>query len=386
MRTALIVGAGIGGLAAGIALHRAGWNVRIFERADAPRAIGFGVGLAPNALAALRELGVADAVARHAVTPTTGEIRHVDGRVIRRLVGRRDDLPTGDLLSLILRPALHGALLGALDPSTIEVNSDVVGFDTDGPRVRVRRADGTAAVGDILVGADGFNSVIRAQLHPHEPPPTASGYFALRGESHAIDRLDGLQALWYFGRGVESGVVQAAPHAIYWFISLFADDVRSGPVDAESVLRRSTANFDAQFHAIAGATPPERMRLDELFERRPLAQWGSGPVTLLGDAAHPMLPHTGQGAAQALEDAVGLGRIMRNAVDPIAALRRYEQVRSRRTRRIAGSGPLIAGVTTTRNRFIAAVRNSVIRLAPSRALATALANNAADPNRALGPP
>ena len=384
MPTALIVGAGIGGLAAGIALRRAGWNVRIFERADAPRAIGFGVGLAPNAMAALRELGVADAVTRHAVTPTAGEVRHADGRVIRRLVAGADDLPTGDLLSMILRPALHGALLDALDPSTIEVNSDAAGFDVGGGKVDLRLTNGTVASGDILVGADGFHSVVRAQLHPTEAPVRPGRYFALRGESHAVDRLDGLQAVWYFGRGVESGLVQAAPHAIYWFVSLLADDVRSGPLEVDSVLRLATANFDAQFHAIAGATPPDRMRLDELFERDHLAHWGAGPVTLLGDAAHPMLPHTGQGAAQALEDAVGLGRVLRHAADPVAALRRYERVRSRGTRRVAGSGPLIARVTTTRNPLIAAVRNSAIRFAPARALATALANNAADPNRELG--
>jgi 2-polyprenyl-6-methoxyphenol hydroxylase-like FAD-dependent oxidoreductase len=383
-RTALIVGAGIGGLAAGIALRRAGWDIRIFERADAPRAVGFGVGLAPNAMAALRELGVADAVTRHAVTPTSGEIRHADGRVIRRLAIRLDHLPPGDLLSLILRPALHRALLDALDPSAIEVNREASGFDVDSGRVRLRFSSGAPATGDILVGADGFHSTIRAQLHPHERPPRPSGYLALRGESHAVDRLEGLQAIWYFGRGIESGVVQAAPHAIYWFVSLFADEVRAGQADAEIVRRTLAPHFDAQFQAIAGATPVERMRLDELFERDPLAPWGAGPITLLGDAAHPMLPHTGQGAAQALEDAAGLGRVMNGATDPIAALRRYEQVRGRRTRAVVRSGPFIARVTTTKNSLIAAMRNGAIRLAPMRVLATALANNTADPNRALG--
>ena len=382
--TALIVGAGIGGLAAGIALRRAGWHVRIFERADAPRTVGFGLGLAPNAMAALRQLGVAGTVSPQTVTPTAGEVRHPDGRVIRRLVGRVDTVAAADLVSLIMRPALHSALIGALDPDVIEVNSEAADFAIDARRVRLRLTNGTTAIGDLLVGADGFHSVIRAQLHPAEPPARPSGYFALRGESYALDRLNGLHAIWYLGRGVEAGCVQASANAIYWFVSLFADDVRSGPVNEESVLRRVTSRLDAQFQAIAGATPPESMRLDELFERDPLATWGDGPVTLLGDAAHPMLPHTGQGAAQALEDADGLGRAMKGAADPIAALRQYEAVRARRTRAVVRSGPRIARVTTTRNPIVAALRNGAIRLAPTAVLATALSRVGADPNRELG--
>jgi 2-polyprenyl-6-methoxyphenol hydroxylase-like FAD-dependent oxidoreductase len=386
MPVALIVGAGIGGLAAGIALRRAGWDIRIFERADAPRAVGFGLGLAPNAMVALRHLGVAGTVIPQAVTPTAAEIRHADGRVIRRVIRRTEDLPAGDLLSMIMRPALHRALIAALDPSVIEVNSDAAGFAIDAGRVHLRLTNGATAIGDILVGADGFHSVIRAQLHPAEPPARPSGYVGLRGESHALDQLNGLHAIWYLGRGIEAGCVQASSKAIYWFVSLFADDVESGPANVENVLRRATSQLDAQFLAIAGATPSGSMRLDELFERDPLMRWGAGPVTLLGDAAHPMLPHTGQGAAQTLEDAVGLGRVMKATADPIAALRRYEHVRARRTRRVVRSGPRIARITTTRNPIIAAVRNSAIRIVPAVVLVSALSNVGPDRNRELGDP
>jgi 2-polyprenyl-6-methoxyphenol hydroxylase-like FAD-dependent oxidoreductase len=349
MPTALIVGAGIGGLAAGIALRRAGWDIRIFEAAATPRAIGFAVGLAPNAIAALRELGVADAVLAKAITPTAAEIRHLDGRVIRRLVMRPTDRPAGDLPSIILRPALHGTLL--------------------------------EAVGDVLVGADGVGSTIRTQLHPAESSARPSGYVAIRGLSRAVEHLDGLQALWYFGHGVESGVVQASASGVYWFVSLLAKDVRSDPLDVARVLRHSTADFEMQFRAIIGGTPPTEMRFDELVVREPLEPWGAGAVTLLGDAAHPMLPHTGQGAAQALEDAVGLGRALAPGGDPVAALRQYETVRSPRTRRVATMGAWVARITTTENPVVAFLRNTTIRIVPEIALLKAFTQAGPDQDR-----
>jgi 2-polyprenyl-6-methoxyphenol hydroxylase-like FAD-dependent oxidoreductase len=383
MPLALIAGAGIGGLAAGMALRRAGWDIRIFERADTPRAIGFALGLAPNAIAALRELGIADTIIAQGVTPTAVEIRRVDGRVLRRFAGRLSGRPNGDVPSLILRPVLHRALLDALGPDAVEANHAAVGFQLEGTRVRLELADGTSATGDILIGADGVASVIRAKLHPAEAPPQPSGYFAVRGESPALDQLGGLQALWYFGRGVESGVIQAGPRSIYWFVSLWSDDVKRGPLDVASVMRRCTAGFDQQFHAITGATPPGNMRLDELLAREPLGKWGAGPVTLLGDAAHPMLPHTGQGAAQALEDAVALGRVLQRGGDHRAALRRYEQVRARHTRRVVNMGPRIAAVTTTRNPIIEFVRDTTIRLVPEMALVKVFTQTGKDPHRGL---
>src|SRR5688572_28989522 len=114
-RTALIVGAGIGGLSAGIALTRAGWSVRIFERAASPRELGFGVGLAPNAVAALADLGVADTVIARGFAPTRGrfEVRRMDGRVLKR-AEVPDVAALGGRFVIALRPALHGALLEAV--------------------------------------------------------------------------------------------------------------------------------------------------------------------------------------------------------------------------------------------------------------------------------
>jgi len=373
-RRALIVGAGIGGLAAGLALRRAGWDVHIFERTETPRELGFGLGLAPNAIRALREFGVASTVLADAATMgdrAVAEMRRSNGQVLRRLTVRRDQLPPGDMMAIVLRPVLHTALLNAVGDDAVVSGREVVRFETTGAGVRVRFTNGDTATGDVLIGADGVGSAIRAQLHPAEPPPHPSGYFALRGASPATHLLDGVQFIVYFGRGIEIGVVQASRTMVYWYVSLLKNDVDGGALDPRAVLHRFTKTFDPQFQAIAAVA--SEMRLDELFAREPLTTWGDGPVTLLGDAAHPMLPHTGQGAAQALEDAVELGGALAAPGDPIAALRAYERVRGPKTRKVVKMGPRIARVTTTRNPVLGALRNSAIRLIPERLLLRGMA-------------
>ena len=124
------------------------------------------------------------------------------------------------------------------------------------------------------------------------------------------------------------------------------------------------------------------MRLDRLFFRKPLDVWGRGRVTLLGDAAHPVLPHTAQGAALALEDAVALAMALKRE-DVEGSLRRYENVRSRRTRRVVAAGPRIASVTTTTSRTRIRFREAAIRLAPALLLSLSLKLLARDPYRGL---
>ncbi|HYN06423.1 MAG TPA: FAD-dependent monooxygenase [Vicinamibacterales bacterium] len=363
--TALIVGAGIGGLAAGLALRHAGWRVRLFERSPVPRSIGFGLGLAPNAMAALRELGVADAVLTHGFLPVKAEVRRPDGTVLRRLDVTRLEGSLANSTVIVLRPALHDVLIDALGRDHISFGSDVTGFTLADGRVTLRLTDGRAVDGDLLVGADGAGTIVRRVLFPDEPPPRRSGHWAIRGVAYdAGEALGELSAAAYLGDGIESMQVRASRSAIYWYVSLLAGDIPTDTRDPRTVVERLTTNFVASYQAIPRATKDEDMRLDELFDRDPINPWGRGPVTLLGDAAHPMLPHTGQGAAQALEDAVALGRVLSRPSSIEDALRKYEQVRSRRTGAIVRQGRRIASVTTTRNGAVRRLRDAVVQFIP----------------------
>jgi 2-polyprenyl-6-methoxyphenol hydroxylase-like FAD-dependent oxidoreductase len=382
--TALIVGAGIGGLASGLALQHAGWRVRIFERAASPRELGFALVLAPNAMAAVRELGLADAVVEGGVTLHQGEIRKPDGTVLRRFHTSGTGKTGGPVSIVTLRPVLHGALLQAVSAGVVEVASEAVDFDATGGRVLLRFADGRTADGDVLIGADGIGSVIRKRLLPAEPPPRASGYWAIRGVAYDVAHLlGGLSGVAYLGDGIEVGTAVASRTAVYWYMSLLAADVPPGATDARPLLAAITPRFDATIRRLVEATKPEDLRLNELFDRDPVDRWGDGPVTLAGDAAHPMLPHAGQGAAQALEDAVALGIVLGRDGDRPAALRRYEHVRSARTRGIVRLSRRIASVTTTRSRVVQGLRDAFMRVAPESVLTSSLERIGRDPHQPL---
>ena len=381
--TALIVGAGIGGLASGIALRRAGWRIRIFERASSHSAPGFALNLAPNAVAALRELGVGDDVIAQGSIIAATEVRGGGGRVLKRFNVRSALAGTPSVA--VLRPALHRILLDSVGQDSVHLSSEAVAFELTHSGVVLTLKDGRSETGDMLLGADGVASVIRKLLHPDEAPARPSGYYGLRGLAHGVVRLLGdLSVVAYLARGIEAATVRAGADAVYWYMSLLAEDVAGRRQDPAAVARRHAAMLDDGFRTIVEATKPEDMRLDELYDRDPIEGWGSGLVTLLGDAAHPMLPHTGQGAAQALEDAVALSLALASAANPASSLRRYERVRSRRTRKIVMRGRRIAHVTTTKSRLLNSMRAAAIRALPPRAMAAAyLLAGRADPHRAL---
>jgi 2-polyprenyl-6-methoxyphenol hydroxylase-like FAD-dependent oxidoreductase len=195
--------------------------------------------------------------------------------------------------------------------------------------------------------------------------------------------LGALDAVSYLAPGVEAATVRAGGEAVYWYVSVLASEVSPGE-NARAVARRKADGLDASFRAILDETEPEDLRLDELFDRDPIEDWGTGVVSLLGDAAHPMLPHTGQGAAQAIEDAVALGLALDGADDLGLALRRYARVRARHVRSIVLRGRRIAAATTTNSRFVGWLRAAAVRRMPmSRLVAAYLHAGAADPHREL---
>ena len=324
---------------------------------------------------ALGELGLGEAVRHGGFVATSGEMRRADGTVLRRFELASVRALLDEDTVCILRSVLHGALLDAVGLSSLDLESPAVGFITHPDGIHVKLADGRSAEGQILVGADGVASVIRAQLHSDERPPRPSGLLAVRGVARDVEAyLGGASGAQYFGRGFEAGVARAGEREVYWYLSIKAAHVTERR-DVMSMAKQCAQQFHEPFRAIVRATPREDLRLDELFERDPISPWGRGRVTLLGDAAHPMLPHAGQGAAQALEDAVVLGSSLRDVDNQSAiegALRHYERLRIPRTRAVVALARRNARMGSIDNAVGCWMRDQIIRFIPQAVILKSL--------------
>jgi 2-polyprenyl-6-methoxyphenol hydroxylase-like FAD-dependent oxidoreductase len=353
-------------------VRRAGWDVRVVERTAHARELGFALLLAPNAIMSLRALGLADRIIEGGVVATRGFMKRADGVTLRTLDASKSQELLGEPTVMVLRPVLHGALLEATGTERVSLGCQVTSVVPASGHATVLMADGTSLDADLVIGADGVGSVVRRALHPQEPPPRPSGLVAVRGVAYGVaGRLQGMTGGQYFGRGVEAGVAQASTDAVYWYLSL-----PSGMAPPGATARRVAAGarkaFEPAFQEIIDATKDDDLRLDELLVRKPLDSWGRGTVTLLGDAAHPMLPHAGQGAAQALEDAAALGQVLANTADAVEALRRYESVRIKRTRAIAQLARRKAHMGSLTNPLACYLRDAMIRAIPESVILRSL--------------
>jgi len=337
-----IIGGGIGGLAAAAFLRRAGLRATVYEQAGRLGEVGAGVVVAPNAARLLRVLGVLSALEERAVPLDVGwEFRRwQDGRVLSA-----EDLATrcaalyGERTFTAHRADLLAAISGAVPAEDVRLGSRCVGLDSDGERHVLRFADGESAAADVVIGADGIHSMVRAALT--EPAPaTYSGLCAFRALVPAERAPDFARrpalTLW-LGPG---------HHLVHYPISAgrMVNLVAFAPAggytteswSATATVEEFLAEFDGWDGRVTGliraAGTPGRWAL---LDRAPLTWWSRGTVTLLGDAAHPMFPFFAQGAAQAIEDAAVLARCLAAApADPAAALARYQELRIPRTTRL----------------------------------------------------
>ncbi len=337
MRVALI-GAGIGGLAAALALARRGVAVTVFEQAEALGEVGAGITISPNAGRVLDHLGLGAAVRARGVLPGTQHIRDLATGATIRTIARDADLEArhGAPYRHLHRADLHALLVAAVEaaaPGSIRLGHRLVAASADG---RMRFGNGAEAEADIVVGADGVRSAVRDSLHA-TAPPHFTGQVAWRGlvpadalppevaaEPPGIFIGPGRLVLRYPVRG---GAL--LNYAIFVETAAWQEESWSTPsTTAELLAHLETAC--ASVRALVAATPPAWLFKWALFAREPLARWTAGRVTLLGDAAHAMLPFLGQGAATALEDALVLARALAS-FPPAEALARYEAARRERT-------------------------------------------------------
>jgi 2-polyprenyl-6-methoxyphenol hydroxylase-like FAD-dependent oxidoreductase len=237
------------------------------------------------------------------------------------------------------------------------------GVHDEGNQVVASFADGTKERGDVLVGADGLNSTVRAGLLT-EGAPRYAGYTvwqAIIGFPH--DRVPAGTFRVLYGRGSRFAYYHVKGRRLYWFGLTNAParerDPEQGPRDRLLAL---FAGWAPPVEAIVKATPPEAIQRQDVRDRKPIRQWARGRVTLLGDAAHPMTFNVGQGACQAIEDAAVLARCLQDTDDAVAALREYERRRRPRTAAITKRAWTLGAIAAWENPIACAVRDQMMRL------------------------
>ena len=330
-----IIGGGIGGLSAALSLLQAGCDVQIYEQASALGEIGAGIQISPNASRILYRLGLAEALGPVAVRPIAGHQRRWDdGRTLQRS-------PMGDAIEAAFgtpyfhfhRADLLRALIKALPPERVHLGHRFERVIDHGYEVEARFANGTSITADVLVGADGIHSAVRAALFGAERPQF-TGCIAYRGlvpaERVAHLELETTANNW-LGPGRHFVHYFVAGRRLLNFVAVIEQESWTGEswTDRGEVADALAAyeGWHPQVRAIIGAV--DETFIWALFDRAPLPHWSVGRVTLLGDACHAMLPFMAQGAAQSIEDGATLAAcLQRFDNDQVpAALRLYESLR-----------------------------------------------------------
>jgi 2-polyprenyl-6-methoxyphenol hydroxylase-like FAD-dependent oxidoreductase len=364
--TAVVVGGGIGGLAAAIGLHRIGWEVTLVERAPVLDDAGAGISLAANGLRALDELGVGTAVRAASRGQYNGGTRTPDGGWLTRMDGAALQEAVGTPITGIPRSTLHQLLREALPAECLLIGSEAGEIQLDGPApVRVT-CGGTALDADLVVAADGIGSRVRSSLFPTHPAPVYSGSTVLRAiTEHAVELHTDFELTW--GRGAEFGHMAFKDGRAEWHAVLTLP-ARTRFTDPLAELRRRFHNWHEPIPALLDATRPDAVLHHDVNElRTPLPTFVAGRIVLLGDAAHAMTPNLGQGACQALEDAVTLAAALATEATVDAALTRYDTERRPRSQSVARAARQAGRMGhQLSNPLAVALRNTAMRLTPSR--------------------
>jgi len=323
-----VIGGGIAGLCAAVALERIGVDAEIFERSSSIQEIGAGLSLWPNATFALQELGLLEPCERAGSRVHRIGLRDPGGREWASVESSGHATP-----ALCLdRPALLSVLLAAVDPERIHVSHgcESVSLEAEGSRKpRVHLEDGRTLEFDAVIGADGMGSVVRRFVTGRVERPVYRGYLIWRGVADVLPAAyaaGDITEAW--GKGERFGIMPIGDGKVCWYATRNQPDTASPQGKAE-ILERF-GGWHAPIAEVVAATRESAIVRTPALDRPTTWRWARGRVVLIGDAAHPMTPNLGQGTCQAVEDALALSRLLAGRGSIESAFRRFEKLRRAR--------------------------------------------------------
>ncbi|MCX4450391.1 FAD-dependent monooxygenase [Streptomyces sp. NBC_01789] len=374
MPRAVVIGSGIGGLTAALALHRSGWQVTVLERADSLEPVGAGIALAPNGQRALDVVGLGDEIRSLAAWQGEGGMRAPSGRWLARTDATAAAERFGGPLVLVHRSVLVDRIAARLPASAVRTGCPARLTDpgtVGGAPAVVSTPEGTIEA-ELVVGADGIHSAVRTALFPDAPGPSYAGFTTWRVVVPAPERPFPPHETW--GRGALWGTQPLKDGRIYAYAAATAPAGARADDEKAGLLRRFGDWHDPVPQIIAAAAPGEILRNDVYRMDRPLPAFHRGRTVLLGDSAHAMAPTLGQGGNQAIEDGIVLAHHTAPGRDLGAGLAAYTADRLPRTAAVVRKADRVSRLMSLSGAPAVAVRDFLMsaasRLGPGLVLRT----------------
>lgn len=361
----IIVGAGIGGLSAAIAMQMRGINVKVFESATSLNPVGAGILVPPNAMAILDRYNLTQQVQRAGCPIESLVIQDSEGKKISKTPAHYSKNGVIYQTIAIHRGALQTILLRALAPDTLLTDKQCLTVSSSVNGAEATFRDGTKVYGEFLVGADGIHSRVRESIFP-DSPLRYSGQTCWRGVSNiTLPQKLLMQLTEVWGSGLRFGFVQIADTQVYWYATRRED---AGGIDDSTNIKQQLIDLYRDFLDPVGEiifqTNPSSIIRDDISDLSPLTSWFSNSVILVGDAAHASTPNLGQGGAQAIEDSWVLAEKIATCETLQNAFESFQVSRFAKVKKIVNVSWQIGKATNISNKTVCKVRNTLFRCVP----------------------
>lgn len=363
--TISIVGGGIAGLTTAIALQNMGIRVKVFEAAPEIKAVGAGLTLGANAIKAFEKLGMAQEVTEAGRQLSGFTIYDNKGKPLTRTNTKRLSEKFGVNNFTIHRSVLHKVLLSKLDPACIVTGKRSTHIQQKKEGYTVLFDDGTEHETACLIVAEGINSPIRKKLLP-DSRLRYSGYTCWRGiVDNSAMKIEETSETW--GTKGRFGIVPMANNTVYWFACINAE---ANSETFRSYKIKNLLDHFKDYHSpvpqILANTADEALIWGDINDLEPINKYAFGNAVLIGDSAHATTPNLGQGACQAIEDAVILAREIQRSADIQSAFKSFENKRLKRTHFIVNRSYQIGKIAQESNLLLAGLRNMMLRWVPEK--------------------
>lgn len=360
-----IIGAGIGGLTTAIALQQKGFDVKIFESASEIRPVGAGIVLAANAMKGLQILGLQDEIMAKGHIVDTFSIVDEKLNTLSEVYAKRFFERYGIGNFTIARYDLHHILANKLKPETLFLGKQVIDFEQDEKSCSVTFIDGSTEICDAIIATDGINSKIRQKLLPTAQKRYA-GYTCWRAITDVRDiDCDFKKAFECWGAKGRFGFVPISDTHIYWFLCVNTSEQNEDFKHLKAQdLQERFKQYAFPIPQVLGATKDENILLNDIVDLKPIKQFAFGKVLLAGDAAHATTPNMGQGACQAIEDAMILRKYISNGKPIESVFTDFETNRLPRTTEVVNRSWSIGKMAQLENPTLIKLRNLIVRYTP----------------------